>query len=60
MAKKDNSSVKKGAEPPSLFDNLDLFAALDKPWFFVDRETWKEITEEEFIQSLKDMLKDEK
>lgn len=35
-------------------------AALDKPWFFVDRETWKEITEEEFIQALKDMVKDEK
>lgn len=35
-------------------------SALDKPWFFVDRETWKEITEEEFIQALKDMLKDEK
>ena len=27
MAKKNDSSMKKGAEPPSLFDNLDLFAA---------------------------------
>lgn len=33
-------------------------AARDKPWFFVDLETWKEITEEEFIQALKDMVKD--
>ena len=31
MAKKDNSSVKKGAEPPSLFDNLDLFAPPPAP-----------------------------
>ena len=31
MAKKDNSSVKKGAEPPSLFDNLDLFAPPSAP-----------------------------
>ena len=50
-------------EPAPIVDHPDQWGprtAFDKPWFFVDRETWKEITEEEFIQALKDMLKDEK
>ena len=41
MAKKNDSSMKKGAEPPSLFDNLDLFAAPPAEPAAAPRETKK-------------------